>query len=130
MRDLLAQASVLPEASGTSYEKTRTSHGKLEDVEPTMAGDPTFHRMASEFQACVTERDARLAIAKAEQDIERAKRTPQPENGMAEVGSLAWKREIAGVAEKADGGGDIKRIAAQYSVSRATVYNYLKRYAA
>ena len=112
---------------------SRTSHGKAGAVLLTRYGPSLYEAMFDRFQACRTQDDRRRAILWAQLELRRVRRTPQPEKGMAEPGSTAWKREIAAEADKELGDGQkaadhIGKLAKHYSISRASVYRYRAMY--
>lgn len=76
MADLLAQASVLAEASAAGISE-RTSHGKSGTREPTIGGPSTFDRIHKRFEGCRSDRERTEAIAWAK-DVIRLHRGHTP----------------------------------------------------
>jgi len=124
MRDLLAKASVIPEASAASIDSEKTSSGKAGSVILSMRDTSLHDQFARVFRRCETDGDCEWAVEWAEKALEGARRPPQPEKGMAEPGSLPWKREIAAAVDAAKSGSEVKDIARRFSISRATAYRY------
>lgn len=128
MRDLLAKASVVSEQRGARLDGPKLHSLKQSDMAPAGPSSSLADRMAATFAGCRTPDQARHAVASAKRELEAVKRTPQPQRGMCEVGSLAWKREIAGLVERARTGSEVKAIARVHGISRATAYNYRRQY--
>lgn len=128
MRDLLAKASVIPEAPAATLDSEKTTGSKAGSAILAMRDTSLHDQFAKAFRNCQTDGDRVRAIEWAEKALEGARRPPQPEKGMAEPGSLAWKREIAAAVDAAKSGSEVKEIARRFSISRATAYNYRRQY--
>ena len=115
-----------------NLEAERTSHGKAGSMVLSMHGEISLHdQFAKAFKNCKTDRDRERAIEWAEKALAASRRPPQPAKGMAEPGSLAWKREIAAEASKAAENGKpkaLREVARLYGVSHETVRKYRRDY--
>lgn len=69
MRWLLAQASLMAEASAQSLESERTTHSKPGDVIPHIAGRSTFDEFAKSFANARTMEQQERAVRAAEREL-------------------------------------------------------------
>ncbi|MEJ7787697.1 MAG: hypothetical protein WKF96_23085 [Solirubrobacteraceae bacterium] len=128
MRQLLAEAALVSEVQASWVDGPKLHSLKQSDMAPGGSASTLAERFARDFESCRSEVDQRRAIDVARSELEAIRRTPQPARGMAEPGTLAWKREIAAKVAKAEGTSEIKAICRFYSVSKSTAYQYRRDY--
>lgn len=127
-RDLLAKASVISEAPALNIEAEKTTHSKSGTVAPSRRGLSLHEEIHRTFKNVRRPDQRNGAIEWAEEALKAARQPPRPEKGMAEPGSLAWKREIADAVDEAKTAKDVGEIARVHGISRATAYNYRRQY--
>lgn len=129
MRDLLAKASVIPEAPAASVDSEKTSGGKAESKVLSMRGDVSLHdQFAKSFRNCKTDRDRRLAVEWAEKALDEARRGTELDEPL--MGTMAWKRQVAAKVRAASTRKEVGEIARVAEISAATAYRWAKHYPA
>lgn len=112
MADLLAQASVIAEASAGGLTE-KTSHGKAEDTEPVLSGTPLYDQMKARFDGCVTDADRQRQIGWAERALDRARRGARHE--------LTEKQQAYWILEGSQGR-DYQHVAQEFGLKPQTVW--------
>jgi hypothetical protein len=127
MFDLLAKASVIPEAPAASVDAEKTSGGKAESAVLSMRGNVSLRdQFAKSFRNCKTERDADLAIEWAETALTEARRGAELDEPL--MGTMAWKRKVAARVRAASNRKEVGEIARVAEISAATAYRWAKAY--
>lgn len=118
-RQLLARASVIPEASAAQLDSSKIKHGKPGDTPPKIAGESTYDELARILKHWPITTDK---IHKAETALRAVTNSPPPPVNVNDRGTIHWKRRIANDKRGAT------QAAAFYGVSRQTVYDYRDKY--
>jgi hypothetical protein len=129
MLDLLAKASVIPEAPAAGVDSEKTSHGKAESKVLSMRGDVALRdQFEKAFRNCKTDRDRELAIEWAEDALDAARRGAELEEPL--MGSMQWKRKVAATVRAAANRKEVGEIARVAEISAATAYRWAKEFPA
>lgn len=104
-------------------DANRVSGSKDRAVLPAGDGFPVYDEYRVRWERAVSERARLEVVEAAEEELERWLVAPDPPSGVEpERGSWAWKKRVANDPRP------VAEVSRVFSVSRVTVYEYIRRY--